>query len=280
MELYEEITRLKKLSSPCALATVVKSTGSSPWKIGTKMLVRGDGTTIGAIGGPEIETKIVDTALTSIRDGVPQTIPLDITERKGVLVSGGKIFVFIEPVLPDPQLIVVGAGPIGRALSTVARFSGFRVTVIDESPEFANRVNLPDAQKIMVNEFDDPFHGVEVDDNSYVVITTRGHVHDLEGLKAALGTDARYIGLVGGWSRKTVLFGSLRDLGFPEDIVGRVIVPVGLPIGSVTPEEISISIMAQIIAQRRDYDSAGAEESASGEDIVRVRAGQTAPSAQ
>jgi xanthine dehydrogenase accessory factor len=280
MELYEEISRLRKSNTPCALATIVKSIGSSPRKIGTKMLVRGDGSTMGTIGGGEIEAKIIDLALSSIADGVPKTVPFDLTERKGILVCGGKIFVFVEPVLPDPQLLIVGAGHVGKALSTVARFSGFRVTVIDDRPEYANPENLPDAHTIVVNEFIDPFHGVLVDDNSYVVIATRGHTHDLDGLKAALVTDARYIGLVGSWSKKTLLFGSLRDLGFPEDIVGRVIVPVGLPIGSVTPEEIAISIMAQIISQRRDYGVEDIGDTACSGDVPAPRAGQTAPSAQ
>ncbi len=280
MELYEEISRLRKNKSPCAIGTIVKAIGSSPGKVGAKILVRYDGSTMGTTGGGEVEAKIIELALSSISDGIPKTVPFDLNEKNGGLLCGGQIVVFIEPVLPKPRMLILGAGHVGKALSAAARFSGFEVTVIDDRPEYANRENLPDADTIVVNEFSNPFMGIEVDAHSYVVIATRGHTHDLEALRAALGTGATYIGLVGSRSKKLVLLDSLRDFGFPDEVVQRVIIPVGLPIGSVTPEEISISIMAQIIAQRRNHVSEDFGNSACSGNVQAPRAGQGTPSAQ
>jgi xanthine dehydrogenase accessory factor len=160
-------------------------------------------------------------------------------------------------VIPEPRLVVLGAGHVGKALSKVARFSGFKVTVVDDRAEYANSSLLPDADEVIVNDFGDVFTKVPVDRGTYVVIATRGHNHDLDALKAALTTDARYIGLMGSRRKKALIFRALQQEGFSEDDISRVIVPVGLPIGSATPEEIAISIMAQLIQQRRGNGSSG-----------------------
>lgn len=251
MDIYEELVKLKKEGRPCALATIVQSAGSSPQKEGAKMLVRDDGAISGTLGGGCIEAEVIALALISMKEGSPATVPFNLTEKNGGLLCGGKILVFIEPILPAPQLVILGAGHVGKALSAIAKFAGFRVTVIDDRGEFANRDNLPHASQVVVAEFGKAFDGMTINYNSYIIIATRGHNHDLDAVKSALATDARYIGLVGSKRKKAVLFKFLRDAGFSEDSVNRVITPVGLPIGSVTPEEIAISIMAQIIEQRR-----------------------------
>jgi len=167
-------------------------------------------------------------------------------------VCGGKVLVYIEPVVPDPKLVILGAGHVGKALSKVARFSGFRVTLVDDREEYANRDNIPDANEIVVIDFEKVFSKVPVDQNTYLVIATRGHNHDLDALKAALRTEAGYIGLLGSKRKKALLFKTLKEEGFAQRDIDRVITPVGLSIGSVTPEEIAISIMAQIIKHRRE----------------------------
>jgi xanthine dehydrogenase accessory factor len=193
----------------------------------------------------------------TIRDGSPRTVPFELTERHGGLVCGGKVLVYIEPIIPEPKLIILGAGHVGKALVNVAKFAGFRTTVADDREEFANRENIPDAGEIVVHEFGDMFSRLFIDENAYIVIATRGHNHDLDALKAALGTRAKYIGLLGSRRKRALLFKTLREAGFSEEDIGRVVTPVGLPIGSVTPEEIAISIMAQIIQKRRESIAPG-----------------------
>ncbi len=251
MDIYEEITRLKKDGRSCALATIVQSHGSSPRKEGTKMLVRDDGSTAGTLGGGCMEQGVIELSREAMKDGSAQTVEFNLTGKHGTLACGGQLLVFIEPILPDPHLVVLGAGHVGKALATIAWFSGFRVTVIDDRDEFANKDNIPYAHDIVVNEFTEPFSGITVGRDAYVVIATRGHDHDLDALKAVLAGEARYVGLVGSKHKRAVLFSSLRQAGFSEAVTGRVTTPAGISIGSVTPEEIAISIVAQIIEQRR-----------------------------
>ena len=255
MDIYEEILRLKKEGRPSALATIVQCIGSSPQKEGAKMLIRGDGSILGSLGGGCIEAEIIQASRKAMKDGSPLTIPFELTEKHGGLVCGGKVLVYIEPVIPDPHVVILGAGHVGKALSRVAQFSGFRVTVVDDRQEYANRENIPEVSDIVVSDFDSVFSKVAADKNTYLVIATRGHNHDLDALKASLKTEAKYIGLLGSKRKRALLFKTLREEGFSQADIERVITPVGLSIGSVTPEEIAVSIMAQIIKYRREHAS-------------------------
>jgi xanthine dehydrogenase accessory factor len=257
MEIYEEMLRLKKEGRPSAIATIVQCIGSSPQKEGAKMLVRDDGSIMGTLGGGCLEAEVIQASMMVLVDGYPRTIPFELNERHGGLVCGGKVLVYIEPVILEPILVILGAGHVGRALSKAAIFSGFRVTVADDRAEYANREHFPDASEIIVRDFEDVFLSVSVNRNIFIVIATRGHNHDLDALRAALRTDAPYIGLLGSKRKRALLFKTLRDEGYTEESIARVRIPVGLPIGSVTPEEIAISIMAQIIQQRRGHAATG-----------------------
>jgi xanthine dehydrogenase accessory factor len=166
-------------------------------------------------------------------------------------VCGGKVLVYIEPNMLEPRLVILGAGHVGRALTTLARFTGFHVTVVDDRAEFANRENVPDADDLIACDFERAFDRVPAGKDAFVVIATRGHNHDLDAVKAALRTDAEYIGLLGSRRKKALLHKALAGTGFSQEDIERVIIPVGTEIGSVTPEEIAVSIMAQVIEKRR-----------------------------
>ena len=256
MQIFEEALRLKRLSRSSAIATIVECRGSSPQKQGAKMLVRDDGTLLGTLGGGCLEADVVQAAIMTMKDGHPLTLPFELTEREGGLVCGGSVLVYIEPVLLEPRLIILGAGHVGKTLTRLARFTGFRVTVIDDRREFANQENLPDATDLMVTDFERAFEGLAVGKDTFIVVATRGHNHDLDAVKAALKTDAGYIGLLGSRRKKGLLFRSLAESGFSQTDIGRVVIPVGIEIGSVTPEEIAVSIMAQIIQRRREHGAA------------------------
>lgn len=257
MDIYEEALKLKQQGRSSAIATIVQCLGSSPQKEGAKMLVRDDGSLLGTLGGGCIEAEAAAYAKMVMREAAPRTVPFDLTEQDGGLVCGGKILVYIEPVVPDPRLVILGAGHVGKALARLAKSCGFRVTVTDDRAEYANRDHLPDAGEVVVNDFSTIFSRVAVDDGTYIVVATRGHNHDLDAVTAALRTPARYIGLLGSKRKKALLARSLREAGFDDDAVSRVIIPVGLSIGSVTPEEIAVSIMAQIIERRREHERSG-----------------------
>ncbi|HSQ78526.1 MAG TPA: XdhC/CoxI family protein [Nitrospirota bacterium] len=252
MQVYEEALRLKGLGKSSAVATIVECHGSSPQKQGAKMLVRDDGSIMGTLGGGCLEADVVQGALLSLKSGEPITLPFELTEREGGLVCGGTVLVYIDPVLPDPHLVILGAGHVGKRLARLARFTGFRVTVVDDRKEFANRDNIPDASELMITDFERAFENIPVEVGMFIVVATRGHNHDLDAVKAALRTGASYIGLLGSRRKKALLNKALQESGFSRDDINRVIIPVGMEIGSVTPEEISVSIMAQIIQKRRD----------------------------
>ncbi|RJR44688.1 MAG: dehydrogenase [Deltaproteobacteria bacterium] len=276
MDLYEEIVRLKKLGRHSALATIVECKGSSPQKQGAKMLVREDGSTLGTLGGGCVEADVVLHSLRAMQDRRPRTLPFELIEEESGLVCGGTILVFIEPVLPDPHLVILGAGHVGKMLTRLASFTGFRVTVIDDRAEYANRENLPEATDLLVRDFDKAFDGMDLAKETFIVVATRGHNHDLEALQAALKTAAGYVGLLGSRRKKALLFKALAESGFSREDIGRVIIPVGLDIGSTTPEEIAVSIMAQIIQERRAYGARGSGAAACGGLVPENRDPETA----
>ncbi|MHB8844496.1 MAG: XdhC family protein [Nitrospirota bacterium] len=278
MDIYEEIVRLKKLGRSSVLATIVECKGSSPQKQGAKMLVRDDGSTLGTLGGGCVEADVVQHSLMALKDGEPRTVPFELTEKDGGLVCGGALLVYIEPVLVDPRIIILGAGHVGKAVARLARTTGFRVIVADDRPEHANQDNLPDAHEIVVHEFTSMFDRLTADRSTYILIATRGHNHDLDAVQAALRTDAGYIGLLGSRRKKGLLLNALRAAGFTPADTGRVIIPVGLPIGSVTPEEIAVSIMAQIIQHRREHAPTGVSGRSCGGVVSQDGEFQATPS--
>ncbi|MCX8030778.1 MAG: XdhC/CoxI family protein [Thermodesulfovibrionales bacterium] len=269
MDLYEEIFRLKKEGKSFAVATIVECLGSSPQKIGAKMLILDDSTTLGTVGGGCVEAEVIQAALMAIKDHSAKTLSFNLKETEGGLVCGGRIKIFIEPITPEPSIVILGAGHVGKALSKIAKFLGFKVIVIDDREEFANRENLPDADDIIVNDFETIFKRYTVAKQSYIVIATRGHNHDLTALKSALSTDAQYIGLLGSKRKRNILFKRLSDEGFSQNEISRIITPVGLAIGSVTPQEIAISIMAQIVQLRRQNDHSRLGNSSCSREIQK-----------
>jgi len=276
--IYEELVRLRKLGRSCALATIVQSIGSSPQKEGAKMLIRDDGSTMGTLGGGCLEAEVIQTARMAIIDGAPQTISIDLTEEAGGLVCGGRVLVYIEPNLQAPHVIILGAGHVGKALSKLAHFTGFRVTVADDRAEYANKGHFPEAQDLVVSPFEQVFDGLQVEEQAFIVVATRGHNHDIDAVKAALKTQAGYIGLLGSRRKKALLAGKLEREGFSSADISRVIIPVGLDIGSVSPEEIAVSIMAQIIQRRSDYGTSRRGHSACSRVVNEDGAIKTASS--
>ena len=254
MPVFEELVRSRALGAKAALAIIVQCAGSAPQKEGAKMLVRADGTIVGTLGGGCLEEEVRQVCLAAIEEGTARTIRVGLTEHEGGMVCGGQVLVYIEPVLPEPRLVVLGAGHVGRAVAQAAAAAGFRVTVIDDRAEHAAPERFPDAERILVGDFPSTLEGAGIDDNTYLLVATRGHLHDFEAVAAALRTPARYVGLVGSRRKRKLLFEELERRGFDAATRARVVTPAGLAIGSVTPEEIAVSIVAQMIEFRRSRE--------------------------
>lgn len=250
LELYEEMARLARQGEAFALATVVADSGSSPRKAGAKMLVRGDGTALGTVGGGRIEQETIEAAVDSLADGRPYSLEFVLTEEHGY-ACGGSMSVFIEPQGRRPLLVMFGAGHVGRAVTALAHGCGFRVVVVDERSDCAVTALLPGADEIICSPVAAAFGRLALTAESAVVIATPGHLYDFDAVRGCLAGPAGFIGLLGSRRKREALLKTLEEEGFSEEQRQRVVTPVGLDIGAQTPEEIAVSIVAQLIARRR-----------------------------
>jgi xanthine dehydrogenase accessory factor len=159
--------------------------------------------------------------------------------------------VSVEPILPQPVVYILGAGHIGFAVAKIAKIAGFKVTVVDDRPAYANKERFPDADKILVEEPADSLSKININKLSYLVIACRGHLEDQQTLIEALKTNAFYIGLLGSKKKVKTIFANMVKEGVPQESLKRIHAPIGVPIATDTPEEIAISIVAEIVDVRR-----------------------------
>ena len=255
MDVYEEICRLKKQGKRAALATIVNVQGSIPSATAAKMLVRDDGTIVGTIGGGCVENDVRMGAMEVMKDEKPRTFCFNLNQHPDDdtgLVCGGSLQVFVEPVIPSPLLYVFGAGHVGFNVYRVARIAGFEVNIADDREEFANRDRFPDAEEVLSGDMEQIFTQLDPSDSSYIVIATRGHRHDLRVLRWAMTTRAKYIGMIGSSRKVFTLFQQLEQEGVTREELARVYAPVGLNLGAITPEEIAVSVVAELVGVRRN----------------------------
>jgi xanthine dehydrogenase accessory factor len=236
-----------------ALVTIVRTQGSTPQRLGAKMLVYADGRTVGTIGGGCYEHDALGKARQAMASGratlASYELSDDLASETG-LICGGRMDVFIDPLEPTPRLYVIGAGHVGFHLARAARDVGFRLTVVDDRARFASPDRFPDAE-LVVEPIPEWLNRTEIPASAFVVIVTRGHRYDLDALRALAARDLRYLGLIGSRAKVARLFDALAAEGLPADSLRRVHAPIGLDIGAVTPAEIAVSILAEIIAVRR-----------------------------
>lgn len=247
---YEALVGCQAEGRPAVLAIIVAAWGSTPQKTGAKMLVKADGTTVGTVGGGAAEAEVIRIAREVRQAGAPRLLDLELTLEAGYL-CGGRLQVYLEPVASPPRLVIVGAGHVGLALAALAAFVGYRVTLIDDREKSATEAVQVEWK--IIEDYGRPFAGLDIRAETAIVIATRGHHHDLEALAAALRTPAAYVGLLGSVKKKGAMAKALKDRGFPDATLIRVHTPVGLALGALTPEEIAVSIVAQLIAQRRNH---------------------------
>jgi xanthine dehydrogenase accessory factor len=258
MDVYEELVRLRKLGQKCALATIIEVRGSIPSYECAKLLVRDDGSLVGTIGGGCVEAEVWNAAREVIETGKARRLHFNLGQDAAYdngLICGGQLEVFVEPVMPVPAAYIFGGGHISKMLSKVAALAGFSVTIIDNRESFANRDRFPDAGAIYAEEYEEVFPKLPVTEDSYLIIVTRGHRDDMRVLRWAAETRARYIAMIG--SRRKVI-GVVKELekeGVARENLDRIFAPMGLDIGAVSPEEIAVSVVAEMIAVRRNPES-------------------------
>jgi xanthine dehydrogenase accessory factor len=259
MDIFEEIRRLKEAGKRGALATIVNVRGSIPSVMAAKMLVREDGSIVGTVGGGCVESDVRKGAMEVMRDEKPRNFNFNLDQQPDDdtgLVCGGSLQVFIEPVIPLPRLYIFGAGHVGFNVHKVATLAGFETVVVDDRDLYANRERFPDAHEIYSGEMSETMAGLTPSDSSYIVIVTRGHRHDLNVLRWAIETPAHYIGMIGSGRKVVGVYQQLEAEGVSPENLKRVFAPIGLDIAAVTPEEIAVSIVAELIAIRRRCEMA------------------------
>jgi len=257
VDIYEEIVRLRRNGLRGAVATIVNVRGSIPSFKTAKMLVRDDGSIVGTIGGGCVEAEVWQAAREVMESEKPRTLNFDLNQdpkNDTGLVCGGTLEIFIEPILPPAELYVFGAGHVGTSLCKVAHLAGFDITMVDDREAYASRERLPEAQEVIAEDFDQVMARLQISESAYIVIVTRGHRDDLRVLRWAVQTPARYIGMIGSKRKIITVFKELQQEGLAAELFDRVHAPVGLDIGAITPEEIAVSITAELIASRRKVE--------------------------
>jgi xanthine dehydrogenase accessory factor len=247
-----------RLGETVALVTVVRAQGSTPQRAGAKMLVWADGRMVGTIGGGCYENDAFWKAREAIASGRSSLVHYELNDdfaQENGLICGGRMDVHIDPLAPSPRLYIIGAGHVGFHLARVALDAGFQLHVVDDREKFANAERFPNAH-VVVEPIPEWLHRTELPQTAYIVIVTRGHQNDLEAVRALAARDYKYLGLIGSRAKVARIYDALREEGMPPECLARVHAPIGLEIGAVTPAEIAISILAELIAVRRGAHTA------------------------
>ena len=248
LKIYQEVMRIKQKGGSAVLATLISVDGAFPKGGGTKVLIKSSGEKIGSLlDGSEIEKGILKEAQGLLKEKKPKVMVLN-SEREDSSLKN--LEVLLEPVFSEPTIYIFGAGHISQQVSPLAKLVHFKVVVIDDREMFANHDRFPEADEVIVSEFEKCFDRLYIGDTSYIVIVTRGHLYDGFVLEQAIKTNACYIGMIGSKKKIWTLYKCLMEKGIPKEILDQVHAPIGIDINSETPEEIGVSIVAELIKVR------------------------------
>jgi len=260
VDIYEEIVNLRARGTRAALAIIITHEGASPRKDAVKMLIGEDGSQIGNVGGGTVEADVVRQAGEVMDTGKPKLLSFDLSgidHDERALVCGGSMQIYIDPVLPDPELVIFGAGHVARAVAEAATPAGFRVAVFDDRAKYATQERFPGAKVVLVKNsenWDDALNSLRLTSSSYVFVATQRPKTDRACLRRALMSPARYIGMLGSLTKTKILLDALLKEGVDPAQFSRIFIPAGLDIGSETPEEIAASVIPELIAARKNLD--------------------------
>jgi xanthine dehydrogenase accessory factor len=251
--MFDEIARALAHGQAVALLTVVRVNGATPCPPGTRLLAREGGPLSGTLGAASLDARAREDGLRLLRSGESElvTYHLDPDSGESVGSCGATIEVFIEPLRPEPRLLIAGSGYVAQALARLAAPLGWRVALVDDRSEFAGSAALPPGAEVAVAEIAGWLRERQADAMSAIVIVTRGHRSDEEALRAAIESAAGYVGMIGSPSKVRNIFRHLLRAGTPRADLERVHAPIGLDLGAQTPDEIALSIAAELLAWRR-----------------------------
>jgi xanthine dehydrogenase accessory factor len=254
-EVFEEIARIRAAGEKGAIATVISSRIPPAMKEKSKLVLRADGTVVGGIGdGGFIEDYVRQRAEEVMREDYLTVLQFELGEEEAQrwgLDSGETLDVFVEPIVAIPTLYLFGGGHVSLQIAKIAKMVGFKLVVIDDRPAFANQERFPMADETRVEDLYTVFERLKIDDQSYIVAVTRGHQHDEPVIEQAIRTNARYIGMIGSKRKISRMWKKLIERGADPKRLAEVHAPIGLEIGADTPEEIAVSVVAQLIQVRR-----------------------------
>ncbi|MCK4309162.1 MAG: XdhC family protein [Candidatus Atribacteria bacterium] len=252
--LKEALERINKGES-IALATIVETKGSTPREVGAKMVVGKDGLIAGTIGGGITEAKVIKEAKQAIKEGKERFLAYHLTKEEAArdegAICGGEMKVFVDILQPKEEILIFGAGHIAVCVSKLAKIVGFKVTIIDDRKEFVNQDRFPEADKIIAEETEKALTHLKITPSNYIIILTRGHLKDEEVLASVVRSNTAYIGMIGSRKKNATVFRRLTKKGISQEELDKVHTPIGIDINAQTPEEIAVSIMAEIIQVRR-----------------------------
>jgi xanthine dehydrogenase accessory factor len=254
VDLFEEIVKMRRAGQRAALATIVHTNGSIPSYESSRMLVREDGSISGTIGGGCVEAEVWAAAKDVMQKESPRKMVFNLNNEASYdngLICGGTLEVFVEPILPQPVVYLFGGGHVSMAVAKAAHAAGFGIAVVDDRESFANKERFPMAQDVHTS-YEDAFAKIQPNVATYLTIVTRGHKEDMRVLAWAVRTDARYIGMIGSKRKVLSVYKALEEEGYKPEEFERVYAPMGLEIGALSPEEIAISIVAELVAVRRN----------------------------
>jgi xanthine dehydrogenase accessory factor len=247
--ILQVLAEIEKSNETAALCIVTKSEGSTPRHTGSKMLVYPDGHFIGTVGGGDLEHRVIDEAKNALVDGEPRLLHYNMSDpaRGDPGVCGGQVEVFVEPILPPHTIVVIGIGHVGKAVVHLAKWLGFHVVVSDDRPEFCNPETVPEADRYYSCPMSEIPNQLKLDHRTFLILTTRGSSVDVEGLPALLDSQAGYIGVIGSRRRWSTTVKELNNRGISPERIAFVHSPIGLELQAETPQEIAVSILAEIM---------------------------------
>ncbi len=249
--IYNEIQASLKRGERIAIATVVKTIGAAPCGVGTKLLVHADGSSSGSLSGAKVDAQAAQDAMQALREGHSHLVHIHLDADQAVGSCGATLELFIEVLYPEPRLIIAGAGYVAQALARLATSLDFRIVVVDDRRDLADPQVFGEKIQLAFGDIPQTIRELEPDEASWIVIVTRGHHLDKDALRAALETHARYVGMIGSPGKIKKIFRDLLEDGITREQLAHVHSPIGLDLGAETPDEIALSIAAEMLMLRK-----------------------------
>jgi xanthine dehydrogenase accessory factor len=252
-DVIASLAKLAESGKTGVLCTIVKTTGSTPRKEGSKMLVFPDGTISGTVGGGEVESRVIQEAMDALSTGQSRIVGYDLVDpdQGDPGICGGRLEVFIDPLGKPDEIVVVGGGHVGKAVVHLAKWMGYRVALTDDREEFCRPETVPGADQYIHCKFKDLTDNLDINEGTAVVLATRNQQVDISGLPELLAKPVGYLGVISSKRRWKLTKDQLLESGVKKDVLNKIHAPIGLDIKAETPEEIAISIMAEIIQEKR-----------------------------